>query len=90
MIFHSLSSHSHLINSLDRRAVIGKDDVFGENPLDQPTLGKSSANVRAITYCDLHKVGFMHKANFLIVFDACVNRSQERTSYMSLKCIQNL
>jgi len=24
--------------------------------LDHPTLGKSSANVRAITYCDLHKV----------------------------------
>lgn len=37
-------------------AILGKDDIFGENPLDHPTLGKSSANVRAITYCDLHKV----------------------------------
>lgn len=34
----------------------GKDDVFGENPCSYPTIGKSSCNVRALTYCDLHKV----------------------------------
>lgn len=37
-------------------SIAGKDDVFGENPLSHPTIGKSCANVRAITYCDLHKV----------------------------------
>ncbi|KAG1661762.1 Potassium voltage-gated channel subfamily H member 7 [Nymphon striatum] len=37
-------------------AILGKDDVFGENPCTYPTIGKSSCNVRALTYCDLHKV----------------------------------
>ena len=34
----------------------GKDDVFGENPCIYETIGKSSCNVRALTYCDLHKI----------------------------------
>ncbi|PSN28997.1 hypothetical protein C0J52_27313 [Blattella germanica] len=37
-------------------AILGKDDIFGENPCLHPTLGKSSCNVRALTYCDLHKI----------------------------------
>ena len=34
----------------------GKNDIFGEaiNPQTRP--GKSSADVRALTYCDLHKI----------------------------------
>lgn len=34
----------------------GKDDIFGENPCIYPTIGKSSCNVRALTYCDLHRI----------------------------------
>ena len=34
----------------------GKDDIFGENPCIYPTIGKSSCNIRALTYCDLHKI----------------------------------
>lgn len=34
----------------------GKYDIFGENPCLHATLGKSSCNVRALTYCDLHKI----------------------------------
>lgn len=34
----------------------GKDDVFGENICTHETVGKSSCNVRALTYCDLHKI----------------------------------
>ena len=34
----------------------GKDDVFGENISEQESVGKSSCNVRAVTYCDLHKI----------------------------------
>ena len=34
----------------------GKEDVFGENICNQETVGKSSCNVRALTYCDLHKI----------------------------------
>ncbi|KAG5678050.1 hypothetical protein PVAND_007754 [Polypedilum vanderplanki] len=37
-------------------AILGKDDIFGENPCIHSTLGKSNCNVRALTYCDLHKV----------------------------------
>lgn len=35
---------------------LGKDDIFGENPLLYEDVGKSSCNVRALTYCDLHKI----------------------------------
>ncbi|XP_054713690.1 potassium voltage-gated channel subfamily H member 6-like [Uloborus diversus] len=37
-------------------AILGKDDIFGENPCSYNTVGKSSCNVRALTYCDLHKI----------------------------------
>ncbi|RWS23514.1 potassium voltage-gated channel subfamily H member 7-like protein, partial [Leptotrombidium deliense] len=37
-------------------SILGKDDIFGENPLENITVGKSSSDVRAITYCDLHKI----------------------------------
>ncbi|XP_063843729.1 potassium voltage-gated channel unc-103-like isoform X17 [Scylla paramamosain] len=37
-------------------AILGKDDIFGENPCIYSTIGKSSCNVRALTYCDLHRI----------------------------------
>lgn len=37
-------------------AILAKDDIFGENPCIHPTVGKSSCNVRVLTYCDLHKI----------------------------------
>ncbi|XP_058805010.1 potassium voltage-gated channel unc-103 isoform X2 [Phymastichus coffea] len=37
-------------------AILSKDDVFGENPCIYTTIGKSSCNVCALTYCDLHKI----------------------------------
>ena len=37
-------------------AILGKDDIFGENCLIHDEIGKSSCNVRALTYCDLHKI----------------------------------
>lgn len=37
-------------------AILGKDDIFGENGCLYETVGKSSCNVRALTYCDLHKI----------------------------------
>lgn len=36
--------------------ILGKDDIFGENPCIHTTLGKSNSSVRALTYCDLHKI----------------------------------
>uniref|UniRef100_A0A8R1TZ99 Cyclic nucleotide-binding domain-containing protein n=1 Tax=Onchocerca volvulus TaxID=6282 RepID=A0A8R1TZ99_ONCVO len=36
--------------------ILGKDDIFGENPLLYEDVGKSSCNVRALTYCDLHRI----------------------------------
>lgn len=35
---------------------LGKDDILGENPLLYSEPGKSAYNVRALTYCDLHKI----------------------------------
>ena len=32
----------------------GKGDVFGDNFWKEGTFGQSAANVRALTYCDLH------------------------------------
>lgn len=47
-------------------AILGKDDIFGENPCLHTTIGKSSSNVRALTYCDLHKI---HRDDLLDVLD---------------------
>ncbi|XP_055700968.1 potassium voltage-gated channel subfamily H member 6 isoform X3 [Phlebotomus papatasi] len=47
-------------------AILSKDDIFGENPCIHPTLGKSNSNVRALTYCDLHKI---HREDLLDVLD---------------------
>ncbi|KAK7109365.1 hypothetical protein V1264_013415 [Littorina saxatilis] len=47
-------------------AILGKDDVFGENMCRHTTVGKSSCNVRALTYCDLHKV---HRDDLLEILD---------------------
>lgn len=44
----------------------GKDDIFGENPCVHTSLGKSNSNVRALTYCDLHKI---HRDDLLDVLD---------------------
>uniref|UniRef100_A0AC35TRU5 Cyclic nucleotide-binding domain-containing protein n=1 Tax=Rhabditophanes sp. KR3021 TaxID=114890 RepID=A0AC35TRU5_9BILA len=36
--------------------ILGKDDTFGENPLIYDDVGKASCSVRALTYCDLHRI----------------------------------
>ncbi|XP_077083245.1 potassium voltage-gated channel subfamily H member 2a isoform X2 [Siphateles boraxobius] len=47
-------------------AILGKNDIFGEpiNLFARP--GKSSSDVRALTYCDLHKI---HRDDVLEVLD---------------------
>ncbi|XP_026181867.1 potassium voltage-gated channel subfamily H member 6a isoform X2 [Mastacembelus armatus] len=37
-------------------AILGKNDIFGEPISLYERPGKSSADVRALTYCDLHKI----------------------------------
>ncbi|GAA30706.2 potassium voltage-gated channel subfamily H member 2 [Clonorchis sinensis] len=37
-------------------AVLCQGDVFGENPFGQDLMGQSKFCVRALTYCDLHKI----------------------------------
>lgn len=49
-----------------RSPLAGKDDVFGENMCKYATVGKSSCNVRALTYCDLHKI---HRDDLLEILD---------------------
>ena len=44
----------------------GKNDIFGEPISLHARPGKSSADVRALTYCDLHKI---QRADLLEVLD---------------------
>ncbi|XP_067626850.1 potassium voltage-gated channel unc-103 isoform X2 [Eurosta solidaginis] len=46
--------------------ILGKDDIFGENPCHYSTIGKSNGNVRALTYCDIHKI---HRDDLLDILD---------------------
>ncbi|CAL4066043.1 unnamed protein product, partial [Meganyctiphanes norvegica] len=55
-------------------AILGKDDIFGENPCLYVTIGKSSCNVRALTYCDLHRI---MRDDILDVFDLYPEFSDE-------------
>ncbi|CAB0012288.1 unnamed protein product, partial [Nesidiocoris tenuis] len=43
-----------------------KDDIFGENPCAHTSIGKSKCNVRALSYCDLHKI---HRDDLLDVLE---------------------
>ncbi|XP_014475987.1 PREDICTED: potassium voltage-gated channel protein eag isoform X2 [Dinoponera quadriceps] len=37
-------------------AILGKGDVFGDSFWTNSSVGQSAANVRALTYCDLHTI----------------------------------
>ncbi|XP_024084672.1 potassium voltage-gated channel protein eag isoform X2 [Cimex lectularius] len=37
-------------------AILGKGDVFGDSFWKDTAIGQSAANVRALTYCDLHTI----------------------------------
>ncbi|CAF0762369.1 unnamed protein product [Adineta steineri] len=45
-----------ILNDDNVVAILSKDDILGENPLLYSEPGKSAFNVRALTYCDLHKI----------------------------------
>ncbi|XP_051557012.1 potassium voltage-gated channel subfamily H member 6-like isoform X1 [Myxocyprinus asiaticus] len=47
-------------------AILGKNDIFGEPINLYARPGKSSSDVRALTYCDLHKI---HREDMLEVLD---------------------
>ncbi|XP_028831884.1 potassium voltage-gated channel subfamily H member 2a [Denticeps clupeoides] len=47
-------------------AILGKNDVFGEPINLNAKQGKSNADVRALTYCDLHKI---HREDMQEVLD---------------------
>ncbi|CAH1263880.1 potassium voltage-gated channel subfamily H member 1-like isoform X1 [Branchiostoma lanceolatum] len=59
-------------------AILGKGDVFGDNFWKEPTLGQSCANVRALTYCDLHVIkrdGLMQVLEFYTAFANSFSRN---------------
>jgi CRP-like cAMP-binding protein len=51
-------------------AVLNKNDIFGENLRaymeNQNNIGRASCDVRALVYCDLHKI---EKSNLLEILD---------------------
>ena len=63
--FHIINSKNVLIKVFVC-VISGKDDVFGENICHHETIGKSSCNVRALTYCDLHKI---HRDDLLDILE---------------------
>ncbi|KAH8284605.1 hypothetical protein KR018_005437 [Drosophila ironensis] len=60
-------TYRHFKYSNEVSITLGKNDIFGENPCIYPTLGKSNGVVRALTYCDIHK---LHRDDLLDVLDA--------------------
>jgi CRP-like cAMP-binding protein len=64
--FSLLSKHLQFTQFIFVFLFSGKDDVFGENICVHETIGKSSCNVRALTYCDLHKI---HRDDLLDILE---------------------
>ncbi|XP_021374212.1 potassium voltage-gated channel subfamily H member 6-like [Mizuhopecten yessoensis] len=62
-------------------AILGKDDVFGENICKHETIGKSSCNVRALTYCDLHKI---HRDDLMEILDMYPEFSEHFTKNLEV------
>lgn len=55
-----------ILNNDNILAIMGPGDIFGEHPCMYETIGKSKCNVRALTYCDLHKI---HRDDLLDTLD---------------------
>jgi len=49
----------------ESQAILGRNDIFGENPCNTVTPGKSRCVVKALTYCTLNKI---HRDDLLHVF----------------------
>ncbi|CAF1395631.1 unnamed protein product [Rotaria magnacalcarata] len=50
----------------ESQAILGRNDILGENPCDTTTPGKSQCIVRGVTYCTLNKI---HRDDLLHVFE---------------------
>lgn len=68
----------------------GKEDIFGESPLDSTTLGKSCANVRAITYCDLHKISRDDLLHVFEMYPEFVEVEKNDTAAMCIRMFTNV
>ena len=58
-------------------AILGKGDVFGDVFWKETTIGQACANVRALTYCDLHSIK-REKLIEVLTFYASFAKSFER------------
>ncbi|XP_040920478.1 potassium voltage-gated channel subfamily H member 5-like [Toxotes jaculatrix] len=59
-------------------AILGKGDVFGDAFWKEPTLARACANVRALTYCDLHVIrreALMRVLDFYTAFASSFSRN---------------
>lgn len=67
----------------------GKNDIFGEpiNPYALP--GKSSADVRALTYCDLHKIyrEDMLEVSHVSLSNVCPSSFWRRLKWFPVICV---
>jgi len=56
MLCFVVSGSLEVIQDDEVVAILGKGDVFGDAFWKEPTVGQSCANVRGLTYCDLHSI----------------------------------
>ncbi|XP_021340562.1 potassium voltage-gated channel subfamily H member 1-like [Mizuhopecten yessoensis] len=54
-------------------AILSKGDVFGDNFWKEQSIGQSTANVRALTYCDLHTIKRVRILEVLEFYHAFAN-----------------
>ncbi|CAF3400709.1 unnamed protein product [Rotaria socialis] len=55
-----------VVQDHESQAILGRNDILGENPCDTTTPGKSQCIVRGVTYCTLNKI---HRDDLLHVFE---------------------
>ncbi|CAK9297251.1 unnamed protein product [Gordionus sp. m RMFG-2023] len=72
-LFFVVSGSLEVIQDDEVVAVLSNGDVFGDYFWREQTIGQSSANVRALTYCDLHVIKRDKLLDVLAFYQAFAN-----------------
>ena len=70
--------------------MIGKGDVFGDAFWKDIEMGQAAANVRALTYCDIHVVNrekLLEVLDFYKAFTTSFSRNLILNSYINYNCL---
>ncbi|CAF3677107.1 unnamed protein product [Rotaria sordida] len=64
-IYFIRGGQMEILKNNESQAILGRNDILGENPCNTITPGKSQCVVRGLTYCTLNKI---HRDDILHVF----------------------